>query len=378
MSSNNKVTLAKIPILLDPILVLLVIVITSFGLLMIYSTTAVVAGKDYGTEYYFVGKQIAAAIVGFLMMIIFSLLKIKNLYKYSHYMLFISIFLLILPMIPGIKSGAGGAERWVRLGFLKFQPGEFVKIFFIIYLAGFYARHESEIQDFTTGLLKPLILVGIIGFLFLQQPDFGSLAIIVGATFVMAISVGVTMKYFFIGVGAILPIAILLVCTSSYRMKRIEAFLFPFKDVSGKAYQLVQSLIAIGGGNFWGVGLGSGQQKLHFLPASHTDFIFSVIAEELGFFGGIIIIFVFFFLFLRCLNIASRVANKTFPYALSMGIMALIVLPAFLNFGIVMGLLPTKGLVLPFIGFGGSNILATFMAIGLLLAVVRSTYKQDF
>lgn len=375
---NNKLRSAKIPFLLNPVLVLLVIALTSFGLLMIYSTTAVIAEKSFGNEHYYFFKQFVAVIIGIFFMMILSRVSIKNIYKISSYMFFVSIFLLILPMIPHIGSGAGGAKRWVELGVFRFQPGEFVKIFFIVYLAGFYARHESDLQKFSVGLFRPLILVAIIGVLFLLQPDFGSLAIIVGATFVMAVSVGVAIRYFFVGLFTILPIITLLICTSPYRMKRIEAFLFPFKDTSGKAYQLVQSLIAIGGGKLFGVGLGNSKQKLHFLPAAHTDFIFSVIAEELGFLGGVFIILAFFFLFLKCLNISAKVFNKTFPFALSVGLTALIIVPAFLNFGIVMGVLPTKGLVLPFIGFGGSNIVATFMVIGLLLAIVRSTYKQDF
>ncbi|MGI6680679.1 MAG: FtsW/RodA/SpoVE family cell cycle protein [Bdellovibrionota bacterium] len=167
------------------------------------------------------------------------------------------------------------------------------------------------------------------------------------------------------------------IISAPYRMKRIEAFFHPFEDTSGKAYQLVQSLITIAGGGFSGVGLGNSQQKLHFLPASHTDFIFAVVAEELGFLGAITLMTLFICLFYQCMKIVRKTTHDTFAYSLSIGLTSLIFIPAFFNFGVVTGMLPTKGLVLPFIGYGGSNIIATFLIVGLLLAIVRGVYKRE-
>lgn len=363
---------AKIPILSDPIIVFLVIILSLFGLLMIYSTKSV---SDSENQYFL--KQLYAVVAGFVFMFFASRVNIKWLYQISRYMLILTVIFLLLPLIPGIGSGAGGAKRWVKILGFRFQPGEFVKIFFIIYLAGYYTRYQNEIKSFFQGLLKPFIIILCTVGLYLLQPDFGSLAIVVGASLIMAFSLGVLWRFLFlIGTSAGL-LAALAIIIEPYRMKRVEVFFHPFEDTSGKAYQLVQSLITIAGGGFWGVGLGESQQKLLFLPAAHTDFIFAVIAEELGFFGGVCLITVFFALFLKCISISLRVSYDTFAYALSVGLSSLILLPAFLNFGIVMGLLPTKGLVLPFIGFGGSNVTCTFIVVGLLLAIIRGVYKRD-
>ena len=363
---------AKIPFLLDPVIVILVIGLSLFGLLMIYSTKSV---SDSQNTYFF--KQLYAIIAGFFVMYFASRVNLKLLRRISKYMLFVSLAFLLLPLIPGIGSNAGGAQRWVKIGFFRFQPGEFVKIFFIIYMAGYFTRHEESIKTFFDGLVKPIILLAVIGPFFLLQPDLGSLIIIAGATFITAFSLGLNWKHIGLGIGFSALSFALLVIAKPYRMKRIEAFLSPFEDTSGKSYQLIQSLITIASGGFWGVGLGNSQQKLFFLPAAHTDFIFAVIAEELGFFGVTILVSVFFIFFLRCLNIASRVSYDTFVYSLAIGLTALIFFPAFLNFAIVMGILPTKGLVLPFIGFGGSNVISTFLAVGILLAIVRGIYKRD-
>ena len=371
--SDKRSYKAKIPFLLDPSIVILVIILTLFGLLMIYSTISV---SDSENIYFF--KQLNAVIAGIFVMFFASRINIKSLYKISKYMAIAALILVILPLIPGIGSNAGGAQRWVKIAFFRLQPGEFVKIAAIVFLANYYSRHENGIKTWKEGFVIPLIcFLGVIGGIFLLQPDFGSAAVLFLAGAIMACALGVRIKHFLL---AALPLAfacVLVVAAAPYRLKRIEAFLHPFEDTSGKSYQLIQSLITIASGGFSGVGLGNSQQKLHFLPAAHTDFILSVIAEEFGFIGVIVLISLFFIFFLRCLKIASRVSYDTFSYALAMGLLFLILVPAFANFGIVTGLLPTKGLVLPFIGFGGSNVIASFFTVGLLLAIVRGVYKRD-
>ncbi len=374
MAVNNRQKKAKVPFLLDPMLVLLVFLFSFIGLMMIYSITAFQAQKS---GYHVLVSQIVAVLLGVFLMFVFSCMKIRNLYRYSKYMYILSIVFVLLPLLPFIGSSAGGAKRWVNLGFLRFQPGEFVKLFFIIYLAGYYARHETKIKEFLAGIIIPLALVGAIGLIFLLHPDFGSCAIIGIATICVAFFIGVRVKHIFLPALIITPLGAFVATFKSYRLKRIQSFFDPLADPSGSGYQLVQSLVAVESGGFSGRGLGESVQKLSYLPASFTDFIYSIIAEELGFLGGIVVVILFVFFLLRCISIAKRVAYDTFLYALSIGITLILVLPAFLNFGVGLCLLPTKGLVLTFISYGGSNIIASYIGVGILLAIVRSIYNRE-
>lgn len=374
MTKINQPKKAKVPILLDPMLVFLVLLFSLIGLIMIYSITAFQAEKN---GYHVLISQVVAVCLGVLFMFVFSCMKIRNLYRYSKYMYILTIVFVLLPLCPFIGSSAGGATRWVNFGFMRFQPGEFVKLFFVIYLAGYYARHEKKIDEFKIGIFNPLLLVGVVALLFLMHPDFGSCAIIVATTLGVAYFVGARIRYIFYLALPIIPIAIYAATFKAYRLKRIQSFFDPLADPSGSGYQLVQSLVAVESGGFSGRGLGESVQKLSYLPASFTDFIYSIIAEELGFLGGFFIIILFSIFLLKCVSIAKRVAYDTFLYALSIGIILILVLPAFLNFGVVLGLLPTKGLVLTFISYGGSNIIASYIGVGILLAIVRSIYNRE-
>lgn len=364
------------PSLLDPILVGITLLLISFSLVMVYSTTGVVSQEKFGDAFYYVKRQGIAAFIGLGMMMVLSRLSIERLRQYSAYFFWIAIGLLLATYVPGIGDRAGGAQRWLNLGFIRFQPGELVKLLFIIYLAGFLARQEESLSEFTSGVLKPFLLVGVICALFLKQPDFGSSAILCLITLFMTGSSGARIKHLGLMCISFVVPAVILVVLSPYRMKRITSFLSPWADPSGSGYQLIQSLIAIGTGKFTGVGLGASQQKLFFLPAAHTDFIFAVVAEELGMAGCLVLLSVFLFFLARGLKLAGKVSEDTFAFSLTIGLTLLIVLPALLNAGVVTGLLPTKGMVLPLVGYGGSSIISSLMAVGILLSISRWHQKQ--
>jgi cell division protein FtsW len=238
-------------------------------------------------------------------------------------------------------------------------------------MAGFFARHESRIPSFIHGIVKPFLLVGMVAALLLMQPDFGSSAVIIVVVLAMALASGVRLGYMGLCSVVVALILGILVAISPYRMMRVVSFLSPFSDASGKGYQLIQSLIAVGSGEVWGVGLGSSQQKLFFLPAAHTDFIFAVISEELGFVGGLCIIAAFLVILWRGLLLAKGVRGDTFLFALAVGLTMMIVAPALLNVGVVIGVLPTKGMVLPLVGYGGSSLMACMAVVGLLIGIKR-------
>jgi cell division protein FtsW len=238
-------------------------------------------------------------------------------------------------------------------------------------MAGFFSRHEHHVQSFFHGIIKPFGLVACVAAMLLAQPDFGSSAVIVVVVLSMALASGVRLLHLALCSVAVAVAAGLLVFISPYRMMRIVSFLSPFSDVSGKGYQLIQSLIAVGTGQVSGVGLGSSQQKLFFLPAAHTDFIFAVISEELGFVGALLTILAFLVILWRGLLLAKGLAHDTFLFAMAVGLTMIIVAPALMNVGVVIGLLPTKGMVLPLVGYGGSSLMACMAVVGLLLGLRR-------
>lgn len=344
---------------------------------MIYSATAVVAGEKYSDPYLFVKKQAVASLIGFVCMLVLSKINIEWLKKIYPYFFAISLILLSAILIPGLGHSAGGAKRWISLGHYNFQAGEFVKLMMIVFLAGYLNKHENSIAEFFTGIFKPIACLAIIAFLFLRQPDFGSSAVLFIVGLAMLMAGGARLHYFIASFMIAVACAVVLVITSPYRLSRVTSFMAPWQDAKGQGYQLIQSLIAVGSGNLTGAGLGASQQKLFFLPAAHTDFIFAVISEELGFLGALAVLLVFCIIFWRGMRLAGQFADDTFKFSLTVGLTLLIVVPAFLNIGVVTGLLPTKGMVLPLVGYGGSSLIASMMVIGLLLALSRSFKRQN-
>ncbi|WKZ56873.1 MAG: putative lipid II flippase FtsW [Bdellovibrionota bacterium] len=359
------------PLLSDYFLVASTVALVSLSLIMVYSTTGIMSGERYGDALYFLKRQASAALLGIVALVVMMKIPERWLRRFSVYCYPLAFLLLLLPWVPGLGDEAGGAQRWINLGILKVQPAEISKLCFVLFFAGYLGRHEDNISTFSGGILKPAVLLIPIVLLLLLQPDFGSAVVILLVSFVMATAAGVRLRYLMIG-GCLCAAALAaLVVLSPYRMARVTAFLAPFADESGKGYQLIQSLIAIGTGKLSGVGIGESQQKLFFLPAAHTDFIFAVIAEELGFIGAMVVIALFLVILWRGVVLSARISEDTFLFTCVVGCTGLIVVPAFLNLGVVTGLLPTKGLVLPLVGYGGSSLIASLATIGLLLNLAR-------
>jgi cell division protein FtsW len=359
------------PFLIEPFLMAIVSLMVLFSVVMVYSTTGVSTPGSGGDPGYYVKRQLLALILGIVCGTVAYYLPLGVLRRWSPMGYPLAIFCLLMVLIPGLGVASGGAQRWLYLGPLRFQPGELVKVLFVFYLAGYFERHEADLGKFINGVVKPMLLVVPVGFLFLMQPDFGSFAVILCLSFSMAMVAGVRVAHFMIcGITALLAITPIILI-SPYRMRRLLAFISPFDDATGSGYQLVQSLIALGSGEFLGQGLGRGQQKLHYLPAAHTDFIFAVIGEELGFVGCVAVLIAFSIILWRSLKLAHRFADDVFLCTLVVGLALFLVLPAFLNVAVVTGLLPTKGMVLPLIGYGGSSMMVSLTGVGLLLNLFK-------
>lgn len=363
--------------IVDTSIVVLPVLLLGFSILMLYSTTAVVAYENFSDELFFVKRQFFAGVLGIIAMVVLSFVPIKLLYKLSIFAFIFSILALVLVFVPGIGKNAGGATRWVSLFGYGFQPAEFVKLSFVVFISGYFFRREANIKSFKDGIFKPFLCVGILAALLLMQPDFGTSAVLSGITVCLIFAMGARISHIFACGGALVVAMSILIYTSPYRMKRLLAFLDPFQDKSGSGYQLIQSLIAVGSGKLTGLGLGSSQQKLYYLPAAHTDFIYAIIAEELGFIGAFILLLCFLFFLALGLHLASRLIFDTFAYCLCLGLVLLICMPAFINVGVVTGMLPTKGLVLPLIGYGGSCVLFSLASIGILIGLIKYSRKHE-
>jgi cell division protein FtsW len=281
-----------------------------------------------------------------------------------------TVALLVIVLLPQFGTEVNGARRWLRWGGWSFQPSELAKLAVICYLASYAARHDARVRDFWRGLLPPVLICGLIIALVLVQPDLGTAAVIAALTMVL-LFVG-RAKLVHLG-GLILaaaPVLAVLIAASPYRRQRVLAFLNPWEDAQASGFQIVQSFLAMGSGGWWGLGLGESRQKLFFLPEPHTDFIYSVIGEELGLVGCLIVLALFALLIWRGLLIASR-AEEPFTRYLAVGLTAMIGLQALLHMAVVTGLLPTKGLTLPLLSYGGSSLVVDLAAVGMLVAIGR-------
>ena len=360
----------------DITLFLTAILLIAAGLVMVYSTSAMISIVQYGDSYHFIIRQgIYVAVSGFF---IWYLMHndyhiLKSFYKI---ILLGIIVLMFLVFIPHIGIDAGGSRRWVNFRFFSIQPSEFLKIFFIVYLANFLEKRKDILDNnpYSLMFISPFIFMGFLDILLLKEPDFGTSFILFVITFIMLFAGGVTLIYLIITAALGSVAAYFLIFTVAYRRDRILAFLHPFHDKSGIGFQIVQSLYAFARGGFFGVGLGNGKEKLFFLPTPYSDFIFSTVGEELGFIGVLIFIIIYLVMAYRGLKIAIH-APDLFGTYLAYGITCLIGLSAFINIGVVLDSLPTKGLALPFISYGGSSLLASCIGIGILLNISSQSLK---
>lgn len=348
----------------------IVIALLSLGTVMIYSSSGVYALETLGDVSYFLNRHLFFLCFGFVLMFASMAFDYRVLSKYAKPLMFIGILLLVLVLIPHIGKTSFGARRWFKVGPINFQPSELMKVVMIVYTADFLARKQKVIQSFWHGFVPIIIVLGCVCALILKQPDLGTPVLIATTVFLMLFMAGAKIKHVSFLFLAALPVLIFLIVKVSYRLARILSFLDPWKDSHGVGFQLTQSQIALGSGGITGVGLGKSMQKLFYLPAAHTDFIFSIIGEELGLIGTLSLIFLFIAFIWQAARIVKRTENA-FGYFLGMGIVCILGLQTVINIGVSIGAFPTKGLPLPFISYGGSALMFNMVSVGLLLNISR-------
>lgn len=351
-----------------------VILLLGFGLIMVYSASIAIAGASKitgGNEfYYFIRHAIYLAVGGLAAISVFQI-PLRVWQKLAPYTFLIGIVLLVVVLIPGIGREVNGSQRWIGLPFINLQPSELMKLAAVLYAADYTVRKAAFLDSFTRGFLPMLLVMLLIGALLLQEPDFGAFAVVIAIAMSILFLGGVNWKQFG-GLVAMLVVGfLLLIWTSPYRMQRVIGFMDPWADPYGKGYQLSHALIAFGRGDWFGVGLGASIEKLFYLPEAHTDFLLAVIAEELGFVGVAVLLIAFAWITLRAFAIGkvAGLQQRYFSALVAQGIGVWIGVQAIINIGVNMGLLPTKGLTLPLLSFGGSAIVANCAAIGLLLRI---------
>ena len=345
------------------------------GLVMVSSASITFADREIGHPFYYAIRQSIYIGFGVFVGALVFKLRLVDLERMGMTLLLLAFAMLLLVLVPGVGVEVNGASRWINAGLFRLQVSEPAKLFFIIYLAGYLAKYGDEVRSQISGFLKPLGLLVIASVLLLAEPDFGATVVLAAIVMGMIFMAGVKLYQFggMLGLGAVLMAG--MAVSSPYRMTRLKTFMDPWADPFDTGFQLTQSLIAIGRGEWFGVGLGASIQKLFYLPEAHTDFVFAVLAEELGLFGVCTIIVLYTILVWRAFSIATQAAkaNNLFASYLAYGLGIWFGLQSFINIGVNMGLLPTKGLTLPLMSYGGSSMVVMCMAIALLLRIDYET-----
>ncbi len=363
---------------IDYILLSIVIIFYGLGIVMVYSAS-INEGIKLENPTYFLQRQVMWVVISFLACIIFIFIDYTVLASQKKLLVWgIVILLLLLLFPPFIKAGiVHPSRRWFRFSNIGFQPSEFSKIVLIVYLAAILAKKKGRINDFYRGFLPPFLVVSAIAFLVLLEPDFSTAVILFFISILMFFVVGIRslsiVSLFLVAIPAVL----LMISGKGYRRERIMGFINPWSDPTDKGYQIIQSFKAFAYGGFFGVGLGRSVQKMRYLPIPHTDFIFAIIAEEMGFFGVVLVVVLYMLFAYRGFTIAFA-QGSTFEFLLAFGITSLIVWEAVLNIAVVTGLLPSTGISLPFLSYGGSSLLANSVLVGILLNISRGTSTELF
>lgn len=357
----------------------LLAVLLMFGLLMVYSSTIANSDKSLQPETGLFFRQLLHVCTGLIFMVMTALTPIDLWERFGKWILVATIILLAFLVIPGVGHEVNGSKRWISVAGFRFQPAEFAKLVVVIYIAGYLTRMRTRLESFSHGVVMIGIVMSLIGLLLLAQPDFGSFVVITVTVGVMMFLGGVRIWHMLLCVSAAACAFTLMVVMAPYRMARVLSFTDPFADPFNSGFQLVQALIAVGRGELFGVGLGGSIQKLYYLPHANNDFILAIIGEELGFLGISFVVFLFGPLLWFSLQTGRLAAQAGYLFAarLAEGVGALLVVQALINIGVNLGVLPTKGLTLPFISYGGSSMLMCCAAIGLLLAVQRQCLYVD-
>jgi cell division protein FtsW len=354
----------------DPWLWLPATALLMLGCLMVLNTTYFMGQEKTGDAFHFFKLHLIHVVVGLVMLILLSQFSLRGLRRLWIPITVISVVMLIALYIPGLGINRGGARRWLRLGPYVCEPVEFVKLAVVFFLAEFLSKRQERIRLLEQGPLPAILCIAPIALMVLKQPDLGNTVMIVLVLFAMLYAAGARLTHLGEAGGLALGILVLQTMARSYRMRRVTAFLHPWETARGAGFQLIQSFIALGAGGGWGVGLGEGRQKMYYLPQAHTDFIFAVVGEEFGILGGVIVVALFCVILFRGMKIAH---DEPDPFAslLAVGLTASLSFQALINMAVVIGLIPTKGLPLPFLSYGGTAIMMSMAALGALLALGR-------
>lgn len=370
-SQMEKLNKTVIPGVLDSQILLIYGLLAVIGLIMVTSASIGVADVKMDDPFYYGKRQFLRLLLGGLLIWIAYRVPTKVWKDNGMLLMISSLILLVFVLIPGFGRTVNGSTRWLDLVFFTVQVSEIAKLFLIIYLSGYLIRRSDEIQSGLMGFIKPMIILAMASGLLLLEPDFGAAAVLLMTGLGMIFLGGVQFKQFIIFMLGTLSLMVLMVIVSPYRMARVTSFLDPWADPYNSGFQLTQSLIAIGSGGIFGTGLGGSIQKLFYLPEAHTDFLFAIYSEEMGLIGAVFLIIIYAWFVLRCFQIGKTALLKSRPFGayLVYGVGLLVSIQAIINMGVNMGALPTKGLTLPFISYGGNSILIMSLAVGLVLRV---------
>lgn len=357
-----------------PDLVLLgaILALLAIGMVMVYSSSAVKGYVQYDDPYHFLKMEVMWVTLGLAAMILAMRLNLEFLRKWAKPALILAIVLLIMVKIPGIGRRVNGADRWIGLGPLSIQPSEVIKLAMVLVMAHTLSIDPHKIKSFRKGLIPVLGLLGLIAGLIMLQPDLGTTLVVAGTTFFMLIAAGARVGHLMALGGTGIALVVAAIAAAPYRMNRILAFLDPWADPSGKGYQTIQALLALGPGGLFGLGLGQSKQKFLYLPENHTDFIFAMIGEELGFVGATLVIMLFFLFAWRGFRVAMG-APDAFTGFLAVGLTGMVSIQAMINMGVVSGVLPVTGITLPFLSYGGTSLVFTLLGVGVLLNISRES-----
>ncbi len=352
----------------DFVLFVVTLLLLTVGVIMVLSASYVIAETRYADGYYFLKRQLLWALLGIAGMTTVMKIDYSRFKKWATPLFGLAVLLLVLVLIPGVGISIKGASRWLGVGSLTFQPSEVAKLALVVFLAKNLAARPNQIKFFFQGFFPKILIVGLICGLILAQPDLGTAVAIAGTSYLLFLAAGAR-KTHLAGL-ALLGLALVgaAIYVAPYRMARFTAFLNPWADPLGNGFQTIQSLYAVGSGRLFGMGLGQGRQKFLYLPEQHTDFIYAVLCEELGFLGALFVLLLFFTFMWRGLKIALK-APDTFGALLATGITIMVVLQALINIGVVTGSLPVTGITLPLISFGGSSLTLNLVGIGILLNI---------
>ncbi|HEX9820301.1 MAG TPA: putative lipid II flippase FtsW [Methylomirabilota bacterium] len=349
------------------------VVLLSAGVVMVYSASAIVAADRFHDPYFFLKRQLFWALLGSIAMLVAIRVDYRTLERFVLPALIVAGVLLVLVLVPPIGQAINGTRRWIRLGAVSFQPVELAKLALVFYLAAFVARRQAVLGEVRRGLVPPLLVAGAFAGLVFVQPDLGNCLTLIALTFGLLYLAGAPVRHLLWALAPALPLLAIAIYAAPYRLRRMTAFWDPWSDPRGSGFQIIQSWLAFGNGGLTGQGIGGSRQKLFYLPEAHTDFIFAVVGEELGFAGAAVFVTLFAVLIWRGLRIGLRTAEPFGAY-LALGITLLIATQTLVNLGVVTGLLPTKGLPLPFVSFGGSALLMTMVSTGVLLNISQHAH----